>query len=53
VSGFVIVTVYPPVVALAAIVILAVSCAVEVKVQLLTVIPTPKLHVAPLWKLFH
>src|SRR5215470_9320705 len=51
VSGFVTVTVRPPIVALAAIVTLAVSCVAETKVQELTVIPLPKLHVAPLWKL--
>src|SRR5262249_50613920 len=51
IPGFVTLTVRPPVAALAAIVMLAVSCVADLNVQLFTVIPLPKLHVAPLTKL--
>ena len=51
VSGLVTVTLREPRVALALMAILAVSCVPELNVQELTVMPAPKLHVAPLWKL--
>ena len=51
VSGFVTVTLREPRVAVAPMVMLAVSCMAELKVQEFTVIPAPKLQVAPLWKL--
>src|SRR5262249_43161817 len=51
VSGLVTVTLREPTVALALMAMLAVSCVAELNVQELTVIPAPKLHVAPLWKL--
>ena len=51
VSGLVTVTLREPTVAPALIVMLAVSCVAELNVHELTVIPAPKLHVAPLWKL--
>ena len=50
-SGLVTVTLREPTVALAPMLILAVSCVAELKAQEFTVIPAPKLHVAPLWKL--
>ena len=49
-SGLATVTLRDPVVADAAIAMLAISCDAELNVQALTVMPVPKLHVAPLWK---
>ena len=49
-SGLVTVTVRVPVVALAAMVMLAVICVAELKAQEFTVIPVPKLQLAPLRK---
>src|SRR6267143_2349982 len=50
-SGLVTVTLRVPSVAVELMVMLAVSCVAELKVQEFTVIPAPKLQVAPLWKL--
>ena len=51
VSGLVTVTLRVPTVAVELMVMLAVSCVAELKVHEFTVIPAPKLQVAPLWKL--
>jgi hypothetical protein len=51
VSGLVTATLREPTVAVELMVVLAVSCVAELKVQEFTVIPAPKLQVAPLWKL--
>jgi hypothetical protein len=51
VSGLVTVTLRAATVAVAEIDKLAVSCVALLKVQEFTVMPAPKLHVAPLWKL--
>src|ERR1700747_3524963 len=51
VSGLVTVTLRVPVVALALMEMFAVSCVAELNAQEFTVIPAPKLQVAPLWKL--
>src|SRR6266581_247323 len=50
-SGLVTVTFRAPVVAVPEIVMLAVSCVALLNAHEVTVIPVPKLHVAPLWKL--
>src|SRR6202165_2808301 len=50
-SGLVTVTLRVPRVAVELMVMLAVSCAAELNVQEFTVMPAPKLQVAPLWKL--
>ena len=50
-SGLVTVTLRVPSVAVELIVMLAVSCVGELNAQEFTVIPAPKLQVAPLWKL--
>ena len=49
-SGLVTVTLRVPIVAVFAMVIFAVNCEDELNVQELTVMPLPKLHVAPLRK---
>src|SRR5882762_9023910 len=49
-SGLVTVTLRVPSVAVELMVMLAVSCVAELKVHEFTVIPAPKLQVAPLWK---
>ena len=49
--GLVTVTVRAPTVAAAEIVMLAVNCVDKLNAQELTVMPLPKLQVAPLWKL--
>src|SRR6266404_357748 len=51
VSGLVTETLRVPTVAVELMAILEVSCVAELKVQEFTVIPAPKLQVAPLWKL--
>ena len=50
-SGLVTVTLRVPTVAVELIVMLAVSCVAELNAHEFTVIPAPKLQVAPLWKL--
>jgi hypothetical protein len=50
-SGLVTFTLRAPVAALDLILILAVSCVVLLNAHDVTVIPVPKLHVPPLWKL--
>ena len=50
-SGLVTVTLRVPSVAVKLMVMLAVSCVAELNAHEFTVIPAPKLHVAPLWKL--
>ena len=51
VSGLVTVTLRVPVVAVELMVMFAVNCVEELKAQEFTVMPVPKLQVAPLWKL--
>src|SRR5438445_13222232 len=50
-SGLVTATLRVPTVAVELMVMLAVSCVAELNVHELTVMPAPKLQVAPLWKL--
>src|SRR6202049_4649515 len=50
-SGLVTVTLRTPTVAVAEIQRPALSCVAELKMQVFTVTPAPKLHVAPFWKL--
>jgi hypothetical protein len=50
-SGLVTVTLRVPTVAVELMVMFAVSCVAELKVHEFTVMPAPKLQLAPLWKL--